>query len=239
MWKRCGTVLGLALAAQCALAQGTGKLRLQIDPANSFVFRLDHQFTLRQAEIELLEGSHHLSIWAPERRIVDTTLTITNGQQSLLQLRLPFSTEYLVYQRDLGNWTKARRMQRLVPAAATALSLAWTVASYAHMKRAHDQLDQDRAVYDAAGAPHAITVLKQQTMPAHKDDLARARSRFGVAAGITALCAGATAYLYWRTAKDPKPVFKDAEKLRFEGLSWTPGPDGGQWAGGLTWNFAR
>jgi hypothetical protein len=239
MRKLGGTVLLAVLAATGLRAQGTGKLRLQIDPDASFVYRLDHQFTLRQSDLELLEGPHHLSIWAPERRIVDTTVTITPGKQQLLDLRLPYSTEYLVYQRDLGKYTKARRMQRLIPTAATAVSLAWTVGSYVQMKKAHDQLEDDRTAYDAAASPHAITVLKEQTMPAHKDDFAQARNRFGVAAGISVLCAGATAYLYWRTAKQPRPVFKDAEKLRFEGLSWMPVNGSRQWMGGLTWNFTR
>jgi hypothetical protein len=60
-----------------------------------------------------------------------------------------------------------------------------------------------------------------------------------VAAGVAVLCAGATAWLYLRSAHRPKPVFEDKEKLRFEGLSWAPGDHGGQWTGGLTWNFAR
>ena len=60
-----------------------------------------------------------------------------------------------------------------------------------------------------------------------------------VAAGITLLCAGVTTYFYLRSAKTPKPVFHDAEKVRFDGLSWMPGPQGGEWTGGLTWNFSR
>jgi hypothetical protein len=60
-----------------------------------------------------------------------------------------------------------------------------------------------------------------------------------MAAGVTVLFAGATAYMYLRSAKQKKPEFIDKEKLRFDGLSWMPGADGGEWSGGLTWNFSR
>ena len=221
------------------MAQSSGKLRLQIDPASSFSYKLDHQFTMRQPELELLEGPHHFSFWAPQRRVVDTTITITGGERKVFELYLPFSTEYLVYQRDMKNYGKAMRIQRMIPAAATGASLVYTAIKFGQMKKAHDRYDEDRAAYDEADAPHAITVLKDETIPAHRDAFTKARTNFQVAAGITVLFAGATAYLYMRSAKRAKPVFIDKEKVRFDGLSWMPGNNGGQWTGGLTWNFSR
>lgn len=221
------------------LAQESGTLRLQIDPAGSYAYRLDHRFTLQQDQLELLEGPHHFSFWAPERKVVDTLLTVAGGETKVFQLRLPFSTEYLVYQRELDNYRNNMRLMRVLPAAATGGALLYTAFKFGNMKQAHDQLDEDRAAYDRAPSPHAITVLKTETMPAHKEEFDKARTNFAVAAGITALFAGTTAYLYLRSAKRPKPVFHDAEKVRFDGLSWMPGPEGGQWTGGLTWNFAR
>ncbi len=227
----------MQLPACAMLAQDVGTLYLKVEPAG-YMYRLDHQFTMQKGELELFEGRHHFSFWAPQRRMVDTTLTIASGT-STYSLRLPFSTEYLVYQRDLGNYRNQMRVQRLVPTAITGGALLYTVFKYANMKKAHDKLVDDRTAYESAGSPHAITVLKEQTMPAHQNEFDKARTGFAVAAGITALFAGTTAYLYVRSAKRPKPEFHDAEKVRFDGLSWLPGPDGGQWAGGLTWNFAR
>lgn len=225
--------------AGLSMAQSSGKLRLQIDPANTFSYRLDHQFTMQQPELELLEGPHHFSIWAPQRKVVDTTLTIVGNELKTFQLRLPFSTEYLVYQRDMKTYSKEMRMMRLVPAAATGVSLVYTAVKYGQMKKAHDSLDDDRTAYDEANSPHAITVLKNETIPVHQDEFDKARTQFQVAAGITVLFASATAYLYMRSVKRPKPVFNDTEKVRFDGLGWIPGKSGGQWTGGLTWNFSR
>lgn len=238
MWGRGVTVFLMAVQAIVAGAQRTGTLRLELEPANA-TYRLDHQFALSRPEIELMEGAHHFSFWAPQRRMVDTTLTIIPGKITGFSLRLPYSTEYLVYQRNLAVWTKERRLMRLVPAVATGGALLWTALAYGGMKKAHDRLDEDRTAYGEAGSPQAVTVLKEQDIPVHKDEFAKARNQFRVAAGVAVLCAGATAWLYLRSAHRPKPVFEDKEKLRFEGLSWAPGDHGGQWTGGLTWNFAR
>lgn len=221
------------------MAQSSGMLHLRIDPPIGYTYRLDHRFTMQKPDLELLEGAHHFSFWAPQRRIVDTTLTIAGGEDKVLSLRLPFSTEYLVYQRDLKAFRNDRRVMRLIPATVTGASLLYTAVSFAKMKKAHDKLGDDRTAYDGASSPNAITVLKNETIPAHRDDFQKARTRYQVAAGITVLFAGATTYLYLRSAKRKKPAFNDAEKLRFDGLSWAPGADGGAWSGGITWNFSR
>lgn len=225
--------------AGASMAQSSGKLRLQIDPASSYSYKLDHQFTMQQPDLELLEGPHHFSFWAPQRKMVDTTITIVGNELRTLQLRLPFSTEYLVYQRDMKAYSKDMRTMRLIPATATGVSLVYAAVKYGQMKKAHDRLDDDRAAYDEANAPHAITVLKDETIPADRDAFTKARTNFQVAAGITVLFAGATAYLYMRSAKRAKPEFLDKEKVRFDGLGWMPGENGGNWTGGLTWNFSR
>ncbi|MCO5274280.1 MAG: hypothetical protein M9900_05105 [Flavobacteriales bacterium] len=236
------TLQTLALAAlvpaSALYAQTSGKLRLQIDPPG-YMYRLDHRFTLQKNEVELLEGPHRFSFWAPQRKVVDTTLTIIGNRASTFTLRLPFSTEYLVYQRDLDAYQKQMRLMRTLPAILTVGALVYTGFQFANMKKAHDVLDDDRAAYDVAPSPHAITVLKEQTMPADKEAFRKARNKFAVSAGVTALFAGTTAYLYWRSGQRAKPEFIDKEKLRFDGLSWMPGPNGGTWQGGLTWNMTR
>ena len=227
------------LPAVALIAQTSGELRLEIDPPTSFSYRLDHQFTMQRPELELLEGAHHFSFWAPQRNMVDTTITIAGGEARSLALRLPFSKEYLVYQRDLKAFRNDRQVMRLIPAVATGASLLYTSIRYSKMKKAHDRLDDDRQAYNEAASPNAITVLKSETIPSHEDEFDKARTGYLVAAGVTMLFAAATTYLYLRSAKTKKPVFIDTEKLRFDGLSWTPGTDGGEWTGGLTWNFSR
>lgn len=232
-------LLSIQVPVCVLMAQTSGKLRLQIDPANSFAYKLDHRFSMQQTDLELLEGAHHFSFWAPQRKLVDTTITISGGEMRTFQLRLPYSTEYLVYQRDLRSYEKTMRVMRLLPMAVTGGALFFTGFKYADMKKAHDRLEADGDAYDDATSPHAITVLKEQSVPAHADEFDKARTAFRISAGATVLFAGVTAYLRLRSTKVPKPVFRDAEKVRFDGLSWMPGPSGGAWTGGLIWNFTR
>lgn len=231
--------LSVAVAAGGLFAQGSGTVRMKIDPQATFEYVLDHRFRMRQPEVELGTGTHHFSIWAPQRAIVDTNVVVENGRTLELALRLPYAQGFLVYQRELQAYRSRRRVQRLVPAIATGGTALWAALSYAKMKKAHDRLEDDRAAYTSGGSPHQIGVLKAETIPQHKEDFKRARTQYGIAAGTTLLCAGATAYLFWRTGKEKKPGFIDTEKIRFDGLSWTPGPNGGTWQGGLTWDLTR
>lgn len=227
------------LLAHLLTAQTTGTLRISVDPHVGHAYVLDHQFRMTKPELELTAGPHHFSFWAPQRKLVDTTLTVVVGKVTAFQLRLPYSTGYLVYQRDLEAYRKNMGLMRTLPAIATGGALVYTAVKYSAMQKAHDQLDKDRGLYHVATSPHAVTVLKQETMTAHKEEFKQARTHFAIAAGATALFAGTTAWLYLRSAKKPKPEFHDTEKVRFDGLSWMPGPGGGTWQGGLTWNLIR
>lgn len=227
----------LALAGT-AFAQGTGTVHLFIDPAGH-EYILDHSFRMRQPQLELAPGKHHFSFWAPLRTVVDTNLVVEEGGVTNLTLRLPFSRDYLVYQRDLRQYKTGKKVARIVPSVITGGAILSTVLSYAKMKKAHDQLERDRKEYDELGSPYRISVLKEQTMPEHKEAFRKAQVQLGVSAGITLLSAGVTAYVFHKTGKAQRPEFIDREKLRFDGLGWMPGPHGGQLTGGLTWNFAR
>ena len=210
-----------------------------IDPGDSYEFIVDHQFRMQQREVELLSGPHHFSFWAPQRMIVDTTLTVEGGRTKSVVLHLPYSKEYLVYQRDQQHYQRTMRKYRMIPVLVTAGAAIYTVLSYGKAKKAHDQLDEDRVAYDENRSPYRIGVLKARTIPEHKDDFKKANTRFIAAAGVTALFAGATVYLYRISGKIPGPQYIDNEKLRFDGLSWMPDEHGGTWSGGITWNFTR
>ncbi|MBP8824667.1 MAG: hypothetical protein KBH07_13580 [Flavobacteriales bacterium] len=227
------------LLAPWVMAQSTGTLRMAVDPHVGHAYVLDHEFRMNKPELELTAGPHHFSFWAPQRKLVDTTLIVVAGKVTSFQLRLPYSTEYLVYQRDLKAYQKDMGLMRTLPAMVTGGAMVYAVFSYSAMQKAHAQLEKDRGLYDIGASPQAITVLKDETMATHKEDFRKARSGFIISSGATALLACTTAWLYLHSAKKPQPVFRDAEKVRFDGLSWMPGPDGGSWQGGITWNLTR
>ncbi|MFT3885898.1 MAG: hypothetical protein QM724_10855 [Flavobacteriales bacterium] len=81
--------------------------------------------------------------------------------------------------------------------------------------------------------PADLTYLKQVTIPAHNDDLKKAHTNFIIGCGLTGASAAATAWFWHKAHKLEAPAYEDKEKVRFDGIAWTPLPQGG-WMAGLT-----
>lgn len=220
-------------------AQSTGTIRLLVDPGHNFQFVVDKKHRMEQREVTLSEGLHTLSIWAPERMVVDTPVFVVAGRTADLVVRLPYSPAFLDHKRELGRFEGRRTVVRTVPAVVTAGGAIWAGIALGKYGRAHKQLEADRATYEDNVQPLSITELKETTIPQHKEEFRQARTGFYVATGFTLLSAGVTYYVFRRTGKWDRPVFNDPEKVRFEGITWVPSPQGGHWATAITIPLAR
>ncbi|MBP6311318.1 MAG: hypothetical protein WAR83_04670 [Flavobacteriales bacterium] len=214
-------------------AQSAGKIRLLVDPGHNFKFVVDKQFKMEQREVELSEGLHHFSVWAPERMVVDTPVFVVADRTTDLVVRLPYSPEYEQYRNALSRYNSVRR-SRVISTIVLAGGLVWTGFSYGKYASAKDQLDTDRKAYEELSTPGEISVLKDKTIPEHNDDLVKARTGLYVSAAITTVAAGAMAYFRLITKRGDRPVFDDMEKVRFEGLTWVPDAHGSFWMAGIT-----
>lgn len=215
-------VTGLLCAlATFSSAQTTGKLRLFVDPGANFQFVVDQKYRLQQREIELPEGPHRFTFWAPERSMVDTTLSVTGGTTKDVLLRLPFSPEYNAYLQQYRAYRNARQVRRLVPLA-TAGAGIWAGLEWLAVKNAGDALDNDEADYRQSVVPSEITRIKEQTIPDHNGDLRTARTLAWLATGLTVMGAYASVRVLKHTPRTAAPVFEDKERLRFEKLVWLP-----------------
>ncbi len=223
----------------CLMAQDTGTLRLLIDPGSDFQFVVDRKFRLQQREITLSAGPHHFSFWAPTRSIVDTTLTVIPERTTDFVLRLPYSAEYLEHRRVLDAFIQKRRWARTWPVMLNVAGITWGVISYDKYRKAHRQLETDLANYEDNVVPAEIAVLTNETIPEHKQDFRQARDMAVISASFTALSAGYTWWRFKRTGQWEKPVFDDRERIRFEGLAYLPGAQGGHWATAITIPLAR
>lgn len=234
---------GLLLLAWSATsdgsAQSTGTVRLLVDPGHNFQFVVDGKHRLEQREVTLSEGLHTLSIWAPERMVVDTPVFVVGGRMADLVVRLPYSSAFLDHKRELGRFEARRTTVRAVPAVITGGLAVWAGIAFGKYASAHKQLEEDLGLYENNVQPLSIAELKDVTIPRHREEFRKARSTFHVATGLTLLGAAATWYVFHRTGKWDKPVFNDPEKVRFEGLTWMPSPGGGHWATAITIPLAR
>lgn len=218
-----------------ACAQGSGKLRLMVEPAKGSSYVLDHSFRLQQPEVELTPGPHHFSFWAPMRRVVDTTLVVEPGRATDVLLQLPVSEEYRSYLAEVDRRRRAKWLQCVLPGAVTVGLGIYGYHRYTKYRDAHDALEADEAFYRSSSSPLALSHLKDETIPAHKETFKAERTKFIVSAGLFGAAALGTAYGILRHAKRPKPVFEDKEKLKFDGLVWMPTRGGGVFGLQLAW----
>ncbi|MCB0763196.1 MAG: hypothetical protein R2815_03565 [Flavobacteriales bacterium] len=225
-------------SAGMLVGQGTGTIRLLVD-APGVAFVVDGKHRMEQREVTLLEGLHQLSIWAPERVVVDTNVFVIAGRTADLKVELPYSEAFLDFKREYGSFSNRRAWTRAVPAAVTGAGVVWSIASFVKYNRAHQRLEDDRTDYENSVEPAGIAALKEVTIPDHQDELRKARTGLIIASGFTLVSAGVTWYIRGRTARWEAPHFDDPEKVRFDGLSWMPGPNGGSWAAGLTIPLSR
>jgi len=222
-----------------AAAQNTGTLRMLVDPGHNFSFVVDKKHRMQQREIKLSEGLHHFSIWAPERMIVDTNVFVVAGRTSDFVLQLPYSPEYVSYRTALGRYETRKRVARSLPSIATAGSLIWTGVAFGKYQKARDVLKVDEETYTIEVDPASIRTLKEETIPAHNQDLRKARVGLYSAIGATALTGAITYYLFKRSASWERPTMEDKQKVIFDGLVWSPGEKGGMLHVGLSIPLAR
>lgn len=214
-----------------ARAQSTGTLRLFIDPGNSFEVVVDRQYRLQKRELELTSGPHHLSFWAPQRLILDTTVNVEAGVARDLVLHLDFAPDFIAYNRQYNAFRKKESIQKYVPFIAFLGSATWTLTRYAKLNDARDQLDADENVYNIGVVPADLTQLKTVTIPADNAVYRKARTEFVIGCGLSGAAAVLTGYFWHKVHKTGPPVYEDKEKVRFDGLTWAPAPHGGWYAG--------
>jgi hypothetical protein len=229
----------LLLTGTLSMAQSTGRLRLIMEPAGQTDYVLDGQFRMRDREVSLMEGPHRFVFWAPERRMLDTVLTVVAGGTSDVRISLRYSEEYIQWRKQAEQYETQRRWGLYAPPVIAAGAAAWMVVSYMNYSQAHRELDDLEEAYAASTDPGEISSIKSEDIPAAKDDFAKARTQTIVASSLFVVSTGATWYLRRKLSSRTAPVFEDKERTRFEGLVWVPGGTGGTWMAGLSIPLAR
>ena len=233
------TLLFTFAAVLLSRAQNTGTLRLLVDPGHNFEFIVDKKFRMQQREIKLTEGLHDMSLWAPERMVVDTMVFVVADRTSDLVVRLPFSPEYVTYRKEMAQYQQKKRWTRAAPLLVLAGGLTWTAISAMQYGKAKDVLDADRENYTINADPRAIEALKAETIPAANKELKNARTQVYLASGFSVVSAAAAWYFIHRTNTWERPLFEDKQKVKFDGLAWVPSRDGGLFMAGLTINLSK
>lgn len=225
----------MAILTINAAAQATGQLRLLMEPAGTTSYLLDGKHRMTQRDVSLLEGPHRFVFWAPERRMLDTTIIVLGGGIRDVRISLRYSEEYIEHLSRMKSYTSMQRWGRVVPPIVAGAAGAWALVSYLDYSAAHKDLVDLEDAYRTSSDPAGISRLKDVEIPSAKDDFQKARTQTYVATGLFVVSAGAAYYLRRKTSAMKAPVFEDKEKVRFEGLAWTPDVrGGGSWTAALT-----
>jgi hypothetical protein len=231
-------MITLLLVGGSVVAQTAGKLRFIVDPGGNYSFVLDHQFRMQQREVELSAGPHHFTFWAPERRMVDTTIMVVENRTKDVTIYLPYSAEYRAYDHELHAMKKRNWLHMVLPSAATLGAGVLMGTSFVKYKAANDQLKEDEQAYRSGSDPRSLQQLKDVVIPSHKSDFKDRQGVFYITTGLFALVAAGSAWVVVRNAKRSVPKFNDAERVKFDGLVWMPSPQGGgYWLTGLHINL--
>ena len=234
MNARVHLLIPIALIAQIACAQVTGKVRITGIPEQGLRYVLDGKYEMTDREVTLTEGDHHFTFWAPEHRILDTTIFVMGNWTYDLKVVLQRPYEFVEYRSELERYHSRQKLGRTIPPIVTAGLGAWAVVSTLRYAKAHKDLDALGDEYSTLSDPAAIARLKEEEIPAAKDEFNKMRTQTYVSAGLFAVSLGAAAYIRHRIAHQQPPTYEDKERSRFEGLVWLPGPSGGTWAAAIT-----
>lgn len=219
----------------CAFGQSTGKLRILCEPVGTSSYIVDGKHRLSDREITLMEGPHKLVFWAPERRMLDTTVMVVAGVTKDVRTQLRYSEEYITYRAQADRFRRNDRWMKYGTPLVALGAGAWAGVSIVRAMDARKDLDALQDEYTTSADPEGLRDLKATRIPDANDELRKARTLAYVSSSVFVLSAGAVWYVQKIRREHTAPVFEDKEKVRFDGLVWVPGTGGeGTWAMGLT-----
>lgn len=225
----------LGLSSAMTRAQSTGTLRITCEPQATFSYLLDGKHRMKDRELTLMEGPHRLVFFAPERRMLDTTITIVPNAVNEARIQLRYSEEFVAFNKKLRRYERDDRWLRYGTPVLVLGSAAWLGVSTYQGIDAQRDLDRLRDDYAESTSPAGIDALKEERIPDANKRLRQSRVMAGVSGGLLVGSGALWFYMKKIRAKRPAPVFEDKEKARFDGLAFVPGPDGrGMWMAALT-----
>ncbi|MEZ4756516.1 MAG: hypothetical protein R2817_06800 [Flavobacteriales bacterium] len=237
-----GLTLGCVLMVFSTMdlrAQSTGRILFDLSPAGTTSYVLDGKYRMSDRQLELMEGPHRFVFWAPERRMLDTTIVVLGGGQVDVRIELRYSEEYIAWRRSAERANVRNAWLRYAPPVIMAGSAVMVVLSVMKHEQAFKDLNALTGEYRSSVDPARITAIKREELPDAKSTLAKTRTGLIASGSVFALSTAATFYLRHRARADATAPFEDKERVRFEGLVYAPLPQGAVWGASLSIPLAR
>lgn len=220
-------------------AQVTGTIRFDLSPAGTTRYVVDGRYRMSERQVDLLEGPHRFVFWAPERRMLDTTINVAGGRVIDVPVTLRYSEEFITWRKRNERGRVERAWARYAPPALMVGAAAWAVASHVKHEQAYRQLEALASEYATSVDPGRISDIKAEALPEAKNTLRATGTGMVLAGGVFALATAATIHFRIRSRDRAVEPFEDKERLRFEGLVWSPMPDGALWGASISMPLHR
>lgn len=215
-------------------AQGKGTIELKVAPFKGMEYILDGKERLHHPALVLPAGEHRFVFYAPDRQVLDTVLRIVADTSMVFKKVLPATVAYRTYMDERRKVAQGRFFYRAVPLLATAVGCVFIANGKKQSTEAYDALVAAEDSYAVSRSPSGIDALKDEQLPVLQRDLDDANKKLGLALGFTSVAAVATVLGFIKSASLEDPVYEDREKIKFDGLVWLPGQQGGTVQFGMT-----
>lgn len=236
--RHTATVLAIS-ASFCAMAQGKGEVQLHVAPQRGMAYVLDGKERLNNRALVLPAGEHRFTFWAPDRRILDTTLTIVADTSIAFYKTLEPTEAYLAYVNVQRKVKQQRLFYRAVPLLATAAAGLYTMSAVKKNNDTRAALVEAEERYSTLRDPGMIATEKRDVLPRLQEDHDAAYRNLSLGVIGTTAFALATVWGFIKAARIEDPVYEDRERIRFDGLVYVPGQRGGMLHAALTIPLAR
>ncbi|HQW06160.1 MAG TPA: hypothetical protein PLV08_10040 [Flavobacteriales bacterium] len=220
------SLLPILLFASITVGQGKGEIKLHVSPHNGVEYVLDGKERLSNRGLVLPAGDHRFVFWAPDRKMLDTTLTIVADTTILFYKILPITDAYRAYKVEQKRAVQGRFFYRAIPLVLTATAGVFAWNSNKKDREAYDALVAAEDSYNSLRVPLAITGLKDQVLPSLQADLDAANRRLTMAVALAGVGVVATILGFIKAGRIVEPTYKDKGKVEFDGLVWMPSRNG-------------
>jgi hypothetical protein len=208
------TLLNLVMN-QYSLAQAqNGQIRFAVFPQEGQI-KIDHSklFNNKDTIIELSEGSHFISVWAPKMTLLDTNVVIKKDTLSFFRYVMKYNKNFMEYHRSLNQY-KFKKFNRIVFPAVGIITLS--VISLDLKKKSadyHDMASADIERYNnSTGGSDEFNEIK--------NDLDDHRSKYKLYNGLfygTASIVAVATFFYIKSliklSTLEKPIYKESNIL--------------------------
>lgn len=217
-----------ALVLVCLGAQGQdkGELKLYVSPFNGVEYILDGTERLNARGLVLPAGDHRFVFWAPDRQILDTTLTILPDTVQAFHKTLVPTLEYRDFLQAQKRVKHGRFFYRAIPTALAGVGVVMSLNAKKGLDEANTTLTELEDDYATLRAPSSIVSLKSEAIPNAQDEVDQASRKLTTAVVFTSVAVVATVWGFIKAGSLEDPEYEDKGKVIFDGLVWVPGQQG-------------